>query len=76
MKHFTDRLFYCDDTDTLAHVMYIAPERWALSMLRKRPATGAWEWITEIMTRTYEQAYSLIGRDHPVLLVQESEGGI
>jgi hypothetical protein len=75
MKHFTDRLFYCEGTDTLAHVMYISPKAWAMSTLRPSQATGEWRWGVDAITGSYEGAYSLIRRDNPTLLMQEERWG-
>jgi hypothetical protein len=66
MKYFTDRIFYIERTDSLAHIVMLTPEMWAISILGDRP-----EWIAEAVGSTYETVFNRIRYDSPLLLLQE-----
>ena len=67
MTYFTDRIFYLDRSDKLAHIRYVAPQYWTLEIMEHRNPV----WQTALHGDSYRILYSIIADSSPVLLLQE-----
>ena len=63
---FTDRIFYLDRRDFLAHITYLTSDLWALFVL-----DDDGEWELEMSASTYEILFQRIRQFEPNLLLEE-----
>lgn len=63
---FTDRIFYLDRRDFLAHITYLTSDLWALFVL-----DDDGEWELETSARTYEDLFQKIRPFNPDVLLEE-----
>jgi hypothetical protein len=63
---FTDRIFYLDRRDMLAHISYLTSDMWVLFVLDD---DGDWEFETS--ARTYEDLFQMIRPFNPDVLLEE-----
>ena len=63
---FSDRIFYLERTDTLAHLGYMTSSMWALFLLDDRG-----EWELEGIAPSYDELVHKIWPANPTLLLEE-----
>lgn len=66
LPYFSDRLFYLEQQDTVAHAQYLTSDKWALSMLTE---SGLWQVVD--IAPDYETIFRMLRSFNPVLILEE-----